>query len=53
VNAPNTVDWSRRRWAKTEKGFKNGLEAFEAFADLFESEEEMDQFVAAVHEWRG
>jgi hypothetical protein len=38
---------------KTEKGFKNGLEALKAFADLFESEEEMDEFVAAVHEWRG
>jgi hypothetical protein len=38
---------------KTEKGFKNGLEALKAFADLFESEEEMDEFVGAVHEWRG
>jgi hypothetical protein len=38
---------------KSETGFKNGLEALQAFSDLFESEEEMDQFVAAVHEWRG
>ena len=38
---------------KTRKGFKNGEEALKAFADLFESEEEMDEFAAAVHEWRG
>jgi hypothetical protein len=38
---------------KSDTGFKNGLEALKALADLFESEEEMDAFVAAVHEWRG
>jgi hypothetical protein len=38
---------------KTKKGFKNGDQALKAFADLFESEEEMDEFAAAVQEWRG
>jgi hypothetical protein len=38
---------------KTEKGFKNGEEALTAFAALFESEEELDEFAAAVREWRG
>jgi hypothetical protein len=38
---------------KRKTGFKNGEEALKAFADLFESEEEMDEFAAAVREWRG
>jgi molecular chaperone DnaK (HSP70) len=33
---------------KRKTGFKNAEEALKAFRDLFESDEEMDEFMAAI-----
>jgi hypothetical protein len=33
---------------KRKTGFKNGAEALKAFRDLFESDEEMDEFMAGI-----
>jgi hypothetical protein len=36
-----------------DRRFRSVEEALEAFAALFESEEEMDEFSATIRRWRG
>jgi hypothetical protein len=38
---------------KADRSFANAAEALEALAAIFESDEEIDEFVASVHRWRG
>ena len=38
---------------KKKTGFKNGAEALEALRDLFESEEELDEFGRYIRQMRG
>jgi len=33
-------------------GFKNGAEALQAFRDLFDSDEEMEEFGDTIEKWR-